>query len=354
MEGREAVERGEEQNETNAEPLKEILNFNWDKSKSHFVKYSSQLLLGISLCSSGVQAAVRSSAFRSIYKEQVILLFVACIAASIGISLLYIPIFIFRNVWLSWIIPSAATENGLFVETFNNIYSSTVYSTFLLLIIFRSFPQQFAQLTEGTFFSALQKLDATLCKNLKETKPIPFDVWFRIYRSRLFKLFGLYCAFFVWTRLPYPIAFLAVPAAQFLLANATFGVKTAVVLTFLQLIPIPGIEFTTKIVIVKFWFNSVALSRELMEPLLSRVENYSVMSKKLRKKYFVLLLGFAMPWALTLSIPLLGPAVFAIAQGSAASLALNLSEREDFVLRKEKLSTEAASAAVGSPSFKPQ
>eukprot|EP01089_Gocevia_fonbrunei_P012118 TRINITY_DN2776_c0_g1_i2.p1 TRINITY_DN2776_c0_g1~~TRINITY_DN2776_c0_g1_i2.p1 ORF type:complete len:255 (-),score=16.35 TRINITY_DN2776_c0_g1_i2:60-824(-) len=237
----------------------------------------------------------------------------------------YFPYLFIRKIF--GYIFNTTNDSSIFIDIIIFAWNGSLYISLLLLLVIRSFSKFFRPFSESIFFTTLDTLDPVLSTELQNTKTINFRTWLVIFIRRMAKLIGLAILLNIWGKIPY-FGLLALPAAQFYITKNTFGVNPAIVLTIFQLAPLPFISTATKIFIVKFWIASVALSRELLEPFFSRLDDYRRDVPRIRHKNYALLFGFALPFAIILGIPILGPLSYGLAQASVATLVIELVNRQ--------------------------
>lgn len=93
------------------------------------------------------------------------------------------------------------------------------------------------------------------------------------------------------------------------------------------------------------WFTAKALGWELLDPFLDRSGMRYADQRVYIDRYKGAVVGFALPNALVIGIPLIGPLFFGLAQAAAASLVYDVLERED--RRKSALATSEDAAPGG-------
>lgn len=166
------------------------------------------------------------------------------------------------------------------------------------------------------FFGALHTLDPELCNKLKQENNPNFWAWLWKRVKRNTKLGMISLIAYLLSLIPV-VGVLVLPINSFFLTRRALGKELAVILSLALLTVLK--PYT--ILFLKLWFSCRSLSFELLD-IYFQCE--SVSAKKSEADNRPLLMGFSFPWMFVLSIPIVGPLFFGLAQASTAMLVINM------------------------------
>eukprot|EP01137_Pigoraptor_chileana_P016211 Opistho-2@72844 len=139
---------------------------------------------------------------------------------------------------------------------------------------------------------------------------------------RYARYFALASTVFIVGRIPF-VGGLALGLIELMMFKRTFGWRIALLIAGVTAIP-----FTRPLVmgLLETWFAARALGRELIEPYGGRAFRGVFGSGRtaFMKTHGAAIVGFALPFALLLRVPVAGPLFFVVAQAAAPTLVLSL------------------------------
>ncbi|ELR17989.1 uncharacterized protein ACA1_209110 [Acanthamoeba castellanii str. Neff] len=263
-----------------------------------------QVQQGLLAAFRGSVAALRSPKFRRKYGEYFLIMNALALGMFVVMAVLYVP-------WRAtlWV--------GSFFFTIPAAQLGMADLMVQCWVIVPTLGLSFFRFASGTIFAYSEIVYFTVLAA------------FWIYCQRTLRLMGLSVLLFVVYNLPY-IGHMAVPLAQLYLINKTFGWRPAVFVGCCYGVTAyagDGVS-TLAMLAFQFWMSAVALTRELLEPFFTRLPDYRKHPAILRKRYYRLMFGFGMPFALVLSIPLVGPLAWGLAQAATAALVVEIDKQE--------------------------
>eukprot|EP01102_Stenamoeba_stenopodia_P011467 TRINITY_DN3526_c0_g1_i1.p1 TRINITY_DN3526_c0_g1~~TRINITY_DN3526_c0_g1_i1.p1 ORF type:complete len:239 (+),score=58.64 TRINITY_DN3526_c0_g1_i1:316-1032(+) len=187
-------------------------------------------------------------------------------------------------------------------------------------------------LQEKLFFAALKGKQPQLSQKL-ETIKIEYDRDYILqFSKRMALLLGKGTLIWIASQLPY-VGSLAVPIAQFVYTRRIFGPPAAGVFAVAPIFFSSWRPYAAYILRTLIATN--ALSRELFDPYLARLRKSSTPKSiteqsdelYLLRRYHGTLLGFALPFELLFSVPILGLPCFGIAQAAAPAVLVDILQR---------------------------
>jgi len=177
----------------------------------------------------------------------------------------------------------------------------------------------FNQIIEDLFFVTLGEQNEPLSKYLMGLPKLPRWKTIQTILKRNVMYLGIGIVLQFLSLLPV-VGYFVFPAASTIFHMKIVGKEVSLVLGILSLIPV--IQPYSKM-ILKVMLISYSTSRHLLLPYtqrLSSAEEY----RYLNRRYFGTLLGFSMPFALLMCVPLVGVFLFPLSQAACSTLLLNI------------------------------
>eukprot|EP00005_Dracoamoeba_jomungandri_P010150 CAMPEP_0174269574 /NCGR_PEP_ID=MMETSP0439-20130205/41531_1 /TAXON_ID=0 /ORGANISM="Stereomyxa ramosa, Strain Chinc5" /LENGTH=346 /DNA_ID=CAMNT_0015358425 /DNA_START=9 /DNA_END=1049 /DNA_ORIENTATION=+ len=304
----------------------------WKTLQKDPVKYfqiqmrSGQLSLGLQSAFRGCYTAIRNPQFRHLMANSVGVLLTTVVSIFLLSLMFYIPWRIL--LWFTSLI--FTIEKPGFIEGVIGLFFSccTIVPT-LGLGFLKLTSGSMSTFTDRVFFIVLKELDTEVYDKLAKKPVVDFKTYMKIYLRRMGRVLILGFGVWIWYHIPI-LGYLAMPFAQFKLSERTFGTPMAILLAVVSLVgALLGNPYSHWVATeISLLVSCISLSREVMEPYFSRLDDYRVGPAKLRKKYFKMMIGFAIPFTLLLSIPIIGIVFWGLIQASAAALVIVIEKKE--------------------------
>lgn len=276
-----------------------------------------QFLFGLQLSVKGCICALGATQVWVKHKQCYTVLLSIILCLYLVCFLLYIPFFIMVYI-ASFLID---VNQYLGDTTFQNqswlLFSSVSFYIPLVIVFVTQY--LLPSFSDDVFFAALNTLEPQKSQNYQLTTSIGFwSIWWLRIR-RFLRLSTWSFVAYLLSLIPY-VGWMVFPVAQFYLISKIFGKRSAGVISIVLLI-VPSLH-PLSWPLLRILLGARALAIEVLEPYFSRFGYEKI--KLVEKHHQPILLGFAVPFLVLMSVPILGPLFYGLVQASAAVLLVGM------------------------------
>ena len=265
-------------------------------------------LLGITL---GLFVLAHAVAFLTLLPFQIIFSIVQLLLMPIGISFPESLLASLSLLPVSWHGVTASAENSLSIALTSYVNRFTLSLPFMFLLIMR---YVWWGPLDGLFKRGMTLWDPKMAEDLYSLPPQSQLDSAKECLIRMGWTLSTSLVLLLLSLIPV-LGHFVFPAAQFYLTYKSLGLPMAVALFAANLIPFVN-QYSRGL--YEHIYSCQSMARELMEPYFTRVRPSRGERKALIKRYAPLFYGFFTPFALCLSVSVLGPVAFAFAQATVA------------------------------------